>query len=218
MYIRMALAFALAGICGCRTVMKLFEPDDPIDTSVVATWWDGPRIRPGIALVVQVGSLASQPVVMNALVDQNGEITLPHLLQHSVVCDGLTLEALKDKLVKEYSVYYKQPQVTVMFAPYDARSTAVSPYGTVTVMGEVAVQGPVNMPPTMDLTVTKALQMAGGVKPFANRSRVRVTRCERDGTQRKIYVDLNEIGEDGRIDKDMVLRPGDVVWVPETWY
>ena len=75
-----------------------------------------------------------------------------------------------------------------------------------------------NMPPTMDLTVTKALQMAGGVKPFANRSRIRVTRCERDGTQRKIYVDLNEIGEDGRIDKDMVLTPGDVVWVPETWY
>ena len=27
-----------------------------------------------------------------------------------------------------------------------------------------------------------------------------------------------EIGEKGRIEKDIVLRAGDVVWVPETWY
>jgi len=31
-------------------------------------------------------------------------------------------------------------------------------------------------------------------------------------------VDLKEIGKDGRPDKDMLLRAGDVVWVPETWY
>ena len=33
-----------------------------------------------------------------------------------------------------------------------------------------------------------------------------------------VYVDLKEIGKDGRPDKDMLLRAGDVVWVPETWY
>ena len=31
-------------------------------------------------------------------------------------------------------------------------------------------------------------------------------------------MDINEIGKGGRIDKDMPLRAGDVVWVPETWY
>jgi protein involved in polysaccharide export with SLBB domain len=189
---------------------------ESVDSSVVATWWDGPRIRPGIALIVQVGSVASQPITMQALVDQNGDITLQHLLQKPVACDGLTLEALKLKLVKQYSVYYRQPQVSVTFAPYDGKG--VSPWGTVTVLGEVARPGPVNMPATMDLTVTKVLQEAGGLKPFADRTKIRVTRCDKDGNQTRMYVDINEIGQDGRVDKDLVLRAGDVVWVPETWY
>ena len=85
-------------------------------------------------------------------------------------------------------------------------------------LGEVNQPGPVNIPSTMELTVTKVLQMAGGVKPFADRSSIQVTRCDKDGNQTRTYVNLKEIGQDGRADKDMVLRAGDVVWVPETWY
>ena len=66
--------------------------------------------------------------------------------------------------------------------------------------------------------MTKVLQMAGGVKPFANRSAIQVSRCDKDGHITRTIVDLKEIGKDGRVDKDMALRAGDVVWVPETWY
>ena len=204
--------------CGCETLWEKISSDSAgqVDSSVVATWWDGPRIRPGIALVIQVGTAATAPTTMNCLVDQNGDITLPLLLQDSVACDGLTLEALKQKLIKAYSVYYRQPQITVTFAPYDGKG--VSPWGTVTVLGEVGNPGPVNMPATMDLTVTKVLQAAGGLKPFADKSNIRVTRCDKDGKQTRTTVDLNEIGKDGRVDKDMTLRAGDVVYVYETWY
>ena len=94
----------------------------------------------------------------------------------------------------------------------------MSPWGTVTVLGEVAMPGPVNMPSTMDLTVTKVLQSAGGLRPFANKSKIRVSRCDKDGKKSTYIIDLIEIGEKGRIEKDIVLRAGDVVWVPETWY
>ena len=209
------LAFVL--ICGCKTLQGVFgDGDEQVDSAVVATWWDGPRIRPGVALIIQVGTVAAPPTVMNVLVDQNGDVTLPLLLQEPVACDGLTREAFKQKLVKAYSKYYRQPMVTVEFAPYDGRG--VSPYGTVTVLGEVMRPGPVNMPPTMDLTVTKLLQEAGGCKPFADKGSIRVTRCDKDGNMTRTTVDLKEIGKDGRIDKDMPLRAGDVVWVPETWY
>ncbi len=200
----------------CDAFSRVFSHEETVDTQVVAQWWDGPRIRPGIALIIQVGTPASPPTTMNVLVDQNGEITMPLLLQEPVACDGLTLEVLKKKLVKEYSRYYRQPQVTVTFAPYDGHG--VSPWGTVTVLGEVGSPGPVNIPSTMDLPVTKVLQMAGGLKPYADRSKICVTRCDRDGRQNRTYVDLKEIGKDGRPDKDMLLRAGDVVWVPETWY
>lgn len=216
-----AVASVLGFVCGCTTVSDsvsdLFRDRTPVDASVVATWWDGPRIRPGVKLLIQVGTPAAAPAKMEVLVDQNGDITLPLLLQDPVACDGLTLEALKQKLIKAYSKYYRQPMVTVTFAPYDG-NTGVSPWGTVTVLGEVGRPGPVNMPETMDLTVTKVLQAAGGCKPFADKTSIRVTRCDRDGNQTRTYVNLNEIGKDGRVDKDMTLRAGDVVWVPETWY
>ena len=210
------------GLCGCETVTDgvrgLFGGDgSKVDSSVVATWWDGPRIRPGIQLIVQVGAVASPPTVMNVQVDQNGDITLPLLLQEPVACDGLTLESLKQKLVKAYSKYYRQPVVTVTFGAFDARG-GVSPWGTVTVLGEVARPGPVNMPSTMDMTVTKVLQEAGGCKPFADKSAILVTRCDQEGNQTRTRVDIKEIGKGGRVDKDMLLKAGDVVWVPETWY
>ena len=202
---------------GCETVSDMFKEPENVDSAVVATWWDGPRVRPGIALIIQVGTGATPPQVFNVLVDQKGEITIPLLLEKPIACDGLTLEALRQKIMTAYSAYYRQPQVTVTFAPFEGRS-GVSPWGTVTVLGEVANPGPVNMPSTMDMTVTKVLQAAGGLKPFASRTNIRVTRCDKDGHQTRTYVNLDEIGQDGRIDKDMLLRAGDVVWVAETWY
>ena len=202
-------------VCGCKSILEFFQEEEPIDTSVVAQWWDGPRIRPGVGLIVQVSASGQEkPVVMDSQVDQNGQITLPYLLQGPVQCDGLTLEAFKKKITKAYQEYILQPQITVQFSPYDMR-LGVSPYGTVNVLGEVLNPGPVNMPPTMDLTVTKAIQAAGGLKPFADKERIRVTRCEKDGTQKRTMIDLVEIGEKGRIDKDMTLKPGDVIYCHE---
>ncbi len=210
-------------LSGCATITEMvsnvFKPAEaPIAPDFAAVYFDGPRVRKGVNLVVQVSTISQQPVTMNVQVDQNGTIILPLLLREPVQCDGLTLEALQSKLMKEYSVYYKQPQIMVTFAPFDSRSGGVSPWGTVTVLGEVASPGPVNVPPTTDLTVTKVLRDAGGMKPFADKRNIRVTRCDKDGNQTKYIVNIDEIGKEGRIDKDMTLHAGDVVWVPETWY
>ncbi len=211
------LLLASIFIGGCESLQKVVFHDSS-DADVVPTWQEAGLIRPGVALIIQVGTPASPATTMEVLVDQNGDITMPLLLQEPVACDGLTLEALRQKLVKAYSTYYRLPQISVTFAPFDGRSVGVSPWGTVTVLGEVASPGPVNIPSTMELTVTKALQMAGGVKPFADKSSIQVSRCDKDGRITRTIVNLKEIGKDGRVDKDMTLRAGDVLWVPETWY
>lgn len=212
-----------AMLCGCATITETVSnlirgSEPPMAPDFAAVYFDGPRVRKGVALIVQVSTIAQQPVTMQVQVDQNGSIILPLLLREPVQCDGMTLDALKNKLTEAYSVYYKQPQVMVTFAPFDSRSGSVSPWGTVTVLGEVANPGPVNVPSTMDLTVTKVLRDAGGMRPFADKRNIQVTRCDKDGRQTKYIVNIDEIGKDGRIDKDMTLCSGDVVWVPETWY
>lgn len=207
-------------VSGCRVIEQLFaeeEQTSAFESSSAAFWSDGKaRIKPGVVLQVQVSFAGSTPVEMSANVDSQGTVTLPYMLREPVLCNGLTLDAFQKKLHKAYQRYIRQPQVTVSFGPYDPRS-GVSPYGFVTVLGEVVNPGPVNMPPTMDLTVTKALQLAGNTKPFANKRKVLVTRRAEDGSLSRKEVDIIEIGEEGRIDKDIVLRPGDVVYVRESY-
>lgn len=215
----MALILACFCVCGCETIAKIFQPEEQVDAAAEgAVWIDPvPRVRTGVVVLVQVGAGSAQPMLMKAQVDQKGEITLPYLLQEPVLCEGLTLDSLKQKLIKCYQTYIKQPQITVNFGEFDVK-TGVSPWGTVTVLGEVVMPGPVNMPPTQDLTVTKVLQLSGGCKPFANKKKIQVTSCRKDGTKTRTIVDLEEIGEKGLISKDIALHAGDVVWVPVSWY
>lgn len=197
----------------------MFGPSDDETMSVAdAQWFYGPRVKPGVALNVRVNVPGMESVAMDSLmVDDRGMLVLPYLLEEPVECNSISLDSLRSKLTKAYQVYILQPQVTVSFAPFDQK-TGVSPYGTVTVLGLVSNPGPVNMPPTMDLTVTKAIQAAGGLKPFANKKKIQVTHCEQDGTRTKTFVNLIEIGEEGRTDKDIELKPGDVVYAHEAWW
>lgn len=209
----LACGLLSVGLGGCILADWLRGPEENVDPNVLATYVDGPKVRPGVALSISVTAVGAESSSHKQyFVDADGNISME--LVGQIKCDGMTLVGLQRKLESAYKKYYLKPSVTVSFVPGEG----VSPYGTVTVLGEVGRQGPVDVPPTMDLRLTKALQLAGGVNPIANKRRVQVTRCDKDGKQTKTKVDLVEIGEDGRPDKDMLLKPGDVVWVPMSWY
>lgn len=217
------MAFAvLFGGCTALTerltdwgVLPADKPPE-MDADVLATYFDGPKVRPGIALGISVtatGSLGT--AAKNYFVDAEGYISME--LVGRVKVDGLTLVGLQEKIAAAYKEYYLDPHVTATFV-YQAGQNMVSPWGTVTVLGEVGRPGPVDVPSTQDLRLTRALQLAGGANPIADKHRILVTRCDKDGNQTKTKVDLIEIGEQGRPDKDMLLKAGDVVWVPMSWY
>lgn len=216
-------AFALCLLSlggGCSTLWNAITgPDEAanVDVDQLATYFDGePKVRPGVALGISVTATgASGTAAKQYFVDAEGYITME--LVGRIKCDGLTLVGLQEKIAAAYKEYLLEPHVTATFI-YQAGQNMVSPWGTVTVMGEVVRPGPVDVPPTLDLRVTRALQLAGGVNAIADKRRVQVTRCDKDGKRTKMKIDLLEIGEEGRPDKDMLLRAGDVVWVPMSWY
>jgi polysaccharide export outer membrane protein len=211
----LACGLLSVGLGGCF-ILDLLRGDNGggnVDPDVLATYVDGPKVRSGVALAISVTAVGAETSSHKQyFVDADGYISMELIGQ--VKCDGLSLVGLQRKLESAYKKYYLKPSVTVNFVP----GQGVSPYGTVTVLGEVGRQGPVDVPPTMDLRLTKALQLAGGVNAIADKRHVQVTRCDKDGKQTKTKVDLIEIGEDGRPDKDMLLKAGDVVWVPMSWY
>ncbi|MEO0434667.1 MAG: SLBB domain-containing protein [Cyanobacteria bacterium J06656_5] len=64
------------------------------------------------------------------------------------------------------------------------------------------------------LTVTRALRLAGGVKPLANLRRVQVKRTTRLGDSRTISLDLWQLVEAGDKAQDLILQEGDTILVP----
>lgn len=204
---------------GCASVISAFSEDTQdkgVDADLLATYFDGPKVRPGVALQISVtaAGLAGQDA-KPYFVDADGYIAME--LVGQIKCDGLTLVGLQQKIATAYKEYFLDPHVTATFI-YQAGGGMVSPWGTVTVLGEVMRPGPVDVPSTMDLRVTRALQLAGGTTPLADKAGIRVTHCDKDGKRTKTTVDLVEIGKEGRPDKDVLLQAGDVVWVPMSWY
>ena len=166
-----------------------------------------------VFLVVQVSVVCEPTRTMDLMVDPKGMLTVPDptLQIPAVACDKMTTEELQQELVRRYQQYILQPQVTVRFGQID--DGGVSPYGFVRVMGMVSRPGPVNMPATRCLTLTQAVQAAGGLRPFANKERIQVTRREKDGSKTKFFLDYDAIGQGGA--EDIRLRSGDVVYAHE---
>jgi polysaccharide export outer membrane protein len=78
------------------------------------------------------------------------------------------------------------------------------------IRGEISRPGPYFLESGM--TVLKAISVASGLTPFANRRNVSVLRSGKDGVQDKIVVNIKQI-EDGKA-PDIPLKPEDTIIVP----
>lgn len=68
-----------------------------------------------------------------------------------------------------------------------------------------------NTPPT----VTRAIQVAGGIKPDANIRDVQIYRSTRSGQRQVIDVNLWTLLTEGSIEEDILLQEGDTIVVPQ---
>jgi hypothetical protein len=114
---------------------------------------------------------------------------------------------LKEQLEKEY--YYR---ATVVLALDQANKFL----GRVYVWGQVRTQGPIDVAINENITAGKAILRAGGFSDFANRKKVKLVRggSGREGTDKQV-IELNmiEILEDGKTEKDVPLQPDDSIIV-----
>ena len=107
--------------------------------------------------------------------------------------------AYEMKPVLEKTYFYKATVIVAL-----DMATQKSP-GRIYVSGVVAAPGPQDMPPEEIYTLSKAITRAGGVAQFGNEHRVKIVRKDADGSTENIEVDVGEIINKGRIDKDPVL-------------
>jgi polysaccharide export outer membrane protein len=101
--------------------------------------------------------------------------------------------------------YIKQPSVSVRVTEY--RSRRVSIFGQ--------VRQPGTFPYSENMSVVEAITKAGGFTGMARKNAVRITRKSGAETQ-SIIVAVEDIGQ-GRA-PNFLLRPGDVIFVPERMF
>lgn len=134
----------------------------------------------------------------------DGKITMP--LVEDVSAAGKTASALARELEQQLRPYVREPSVSVVieqFADY-------TPH-TVRVMGEVNTPTSVAYRP--GLTVLDVMTAADGLSEFAAGNSAKLMRGA--GDQRTVYrLRLADLVEDGDVEANVPVLPGDVIVVP----
>ncbi len=166
------------------------------------------RLRVGDRISFQI--LEDRDAPKSLVVADSGELDLPYIGRVPAAdktCKQLAEES-KAQLEREY--YY---QATVIIA----LDLANKLLGRVYVWGQVRNQGPIDVAVNENLTAGKAILRAGGFADFANKKRVKVIRGAggEGGTAKQSYeLNMVEILEKGRTEKDVILQPDDFIIVP----
>lgn len=164
------------------------------------------KLRIGDRLSFQILEDRDQP--KSLMVADSGEVDVPYIGRVQAVdktCKQLSAE-VKEQLEKEY--YYR---ATVVLA-VDAANRVL---GRVYIWGQVRNQGAIEMLVNENLTVGKAILRAGGFADFANKKKVKLVRAaDANGEKKTFELNMVEILEEGKTEKDVALQPEDFILVP----
>ena len=143
-----------------------------------------------------------------ARISSTGEIAFPLLGKIKVA--QLTVSELRDKIEKLLAEdYLVSPQVQVFIEQYHVKQ--------VSVLGAVKEPGKYDMFTEKETTVLEAIAMAGGFKDVASLNGTRIIR-KQDGEEQTIPIKVTDITKKGMKEKDLPLKPGDIVFVPESFF
>lgn len=157
--------------------------------------------------LIEITVLGEKDLDRQVRVSQNGTITFP--LVGSIKVGGLTTAQAEAALASGLKDYLRAPQLTVFIKEYGNKK--------VFVFGQVKKPGAVELPTETKLTVLEAISQSEGFTNIAAPDRTRVVRMV-DGKSQAFTIEVSAITKRGEKDKDIVLEPNDIVFVPESMF
>jgi len=137
-------------------------------------------------------------------VSVDGKIDYPLCGKVEIV--GKTTGAVADLLAACLARgYVRNPQVTVLVREFNSKKVYV--FGEVQRPGTFAFEEKMN--------IIQAITLAGGFSKVAARNQVNVTRVV-NGEEKKVRVPVEDIGRG--TERNFLLQPGDIVFVPESMF
>jgi polysaccharide biosynthesis/export protein len=123
----------------------------------------------------------------------------------SVFAQGLTLDEFRETVRKAYAGYLHDPQVAVALKEFE------HPYFVAG--GEVGKPGKYEL--RADTTIIEAVEIAGGFTHEAKHSQVLLFRRVNDDLVEARVFDLKRMLKERKLSEISLLRPGDMVFVPQ---
>ena len=131
----------------------------------------------------------------------DGNISFPLIGQ--IHAQGLTLSQLKEKIEQKIRRFVPHPNLTV--AVYEIRSLYIY------IVGKVYKSGRFEFNSNID--ALQALAMAGGLNPFAKKSKIKIFR-KQNGRTIIFDFDYDQVSQGNRLEQNLILKRGDVIVVP----
>ncbi len=198
---RLAVLIALALSAGCAHAAS---------SAPAAESASQPHMAPAVATGLGIGDVFEVRVFQEPdltgiyRLASDGSINFP--LCGRVVLGGLSTAAASDRLAECLGrSYLRNPQVSIFVKEYNSKK--------VFVFGEVQKPGTFVFEDSM--SIVQAVTLAGGFSAHAAKNSVSVTRLV-NGNDERIKVAVDDIGN-GRA-PNFSLRPGDIVFVPESLF
>ncbi len=166
--------------------------------------WDHPELSASMLPAGVPGALGVAGVAVSPMqpqsgfeIDRQGMLDFPYAGKLKVA--GLTTVEVHEQLIQRLSRYLKNPKVTLRILTYRSKRIYVD--------GEVKQPG-VQAIDDLPMTLTEAINRAGGVTPMADQSRIMVSR------EGKTYqINMPQLVQRGVNPSSIMLVSGDVVRV-----
>ena len=145
-------------------------------------------------------------------IDARGKVNLP--LIGEIGLGGMTIVEAQAAIEAAYKDgrFLRNPQVTVSVEEYAAREVSIS--------GAIRAPGRYGLPAESTLTITELVTKAQGFTDIAKGTAVTVTRVLPDGTKKVFTIDVESLIKGRKSSRpnneDLLLLPGDNVYVPES--
>lgn len=160
-------------------------------------------IGPGDTLDVFVWGQPELSVTVPVRPD--GRVSTP--LIDDLVAVGKTPTQLAAEMQEILSEYLRSPEVNVIVQEFVG-----TPGSQIRVLGQVEEPGTV--PYRERMTLLDVIMEVGGLTEFAAGNRSRLVRTA-NGSSQEYRVRVDDLVNKGRIEENVVMRPGDIVIIPE---
>jgi len=138
----------------------------------------------------------------------DGRISTP--LVEDMVAVGKTPTRLARDIEKRTSKYIRNPQVTVIVTSFVGSLTQ-----QIRVIGQAT--SPKSLPYTRQLTLLDVMIQVGGLTDFAAGNDAKIIR-KINGANTEVPARLDDLIKSGDISANLVIHPGDILIIPESWF